>query len=108
VTSPGLARAQVSVAYYEGGFGSAPTLILELASHAESALTFTIAHNQYSSERPQTWKVGPGSPEKVVIDPLASSHGWYDVTITIDGDSSWSQRFTGHLETGEPSITGAV
>jgi len=30
------------------------------------------------------------------------------VTITIDGDSSWSQRFTGHLETGEPSITGAI
>ena len=102
------ARAQVSVAYYEGGFGSAPSLIFELASHADSVLTFTITHNQYSSERPQTWKVGPGSPEKVVIDPLASSHGWYDVTITIDGDSSWSQRFTGHLETGEPSITGAV
>jgi phospholipase C len=43
-----------------------------------------------------------------VIDPLAGSNGWCDLTITIDGDSTWSQRFTGHIETGEPSITGAV
>jgi phospholipase C len=28
------------------------------------------------------------------------------VTVTIDADASWSQRFTGHLENGEPSITG--
>ena len=107
VTKAG-ANAQVTAGYYEGGFGLAPTLILALANHGKSDLTFTITHNQYSSQRPQSFKVRPGFPEKVVIDPLASSNGWYDVTITIDGDSTWSQRFTGHLETGEPSITGAI
>jgi len=26
--------------------------------------------------------------------------------VTIDTDTSWSQRFSGHVETGENSITG--
>jgi phospholipase C len=102
------AAAKVSAAYYEGGFGQAPALILELANNGKPELTYTITHNQYSSQRPESYKVGAGSPEKIVIDPLASSNGWYDVTITIGGDSTWSQRYTGHLEDGAPSITGAV
>jgi phospholipase C len=100
--------AGVSVAYYEGGFEQAPTLILELANHGKPDLTYTITHTQYPSQGTKSYKVLAGQPEKVVIDPLAGSHGWYDLTITIDGDSTWSQRYTGHLETGEPSITGAV
>jgi phospholipase C len=102
------AAASVSAAYYEGGFENAPTLIFELANHGRSDLTFTITHNQYSSQRPESVKVRPGSLEKIVIDPLAGSFGWYDVTITLDSDSTWSQRYTGHVENGEPSITGAV
>ncbi|HSZ43365.1 MAG TPA: phospholipase C, phosphocholine-specific [Trebonia sp.] len=102
------AAASVSAAYYEGGFELAPTLILELANHGRSDLTYTITHTQYSAERPKSYKVRPGLPERIVIDPLAASSGWYDLTITIDGDSTWSQRYTGHLETGEPSITGAA
>ena len=39
-------------------------------------------------------------------DPVATSDGWYDVTVTISGDTSWSRRYTGHLETGGPSVTG--
>jgi hypothetical protein len=37
---------------------------------------------------------------------VRTAHGWYDVTVTIDIDASWSQRFTGHLENGQPGITG--
>jgi phospholipase C len=35
-----------------------------------------------------------------------TASGWYDVAVTVSSDSSWSQRFTGHLENGQPSITG--
>jgi phospholipase C len=107
VTKAG-ATAKATVSYYEDGFGEGPSLILELASNGTSDLTYTITHTQYSAQGPKSYKVRAGQSEKVVIDPLASSHGWYDLTITIDGDSTWSQRYTGHLETGEPSITGAV
>ncbi|HWG00790.1 MAG TPA: phospholipase C, phosphocholine-specific [Trebonia sp.] len=102
------AAAKVSAVYYEGGFGAGPALILELGNEGRQDLTFTVTHNQYSAQGPKSYRVRAGRAEKIVLDPLAGSFGWYDVTITIDGDSSWSQRFTGHLENGEPSITGAA
>jgi phospholipase C len=41
-----------------------------------------------------------------VIDPVKSSHAWYDVTVTTRSDGAWSQRFVGHFETGKDSIAG--
>jgi phospholipase C len=41
-------------------------------------------------------------------DVVATAHGWYDVTVTADVDSTWSQRFIGHIENGEDSITGSA
>jgi phospholipase C len=35
--------------------------------------------------------------------PVAASHGWYDIEITIDGDAVFFQRLCGHLEDGLPS-----
>jgi phospholipase C len=40
------------------------------------------------------------------VDPLATSNGWYDLTVTINGDGSWSRRYVGHLENGTNSVTG--
>jgi phospholipase C len=37
---------------------------------------------------------------------VKASEGWYDLTVTISGDASWSQRYTGHLENGKHSISG--
>jgi phospholipase C len=39
-------------------------------------------------------------------DPLVSGDGWYDLSVAISGDGSWSRRYTGHLEDGRNSITG--
>jgi phospholipase C len=50
--------------------------------------------------------VPPHHSQKHTIDPVTASLGWYDVTITISGDRSWSRRYVGHLENGNPSITG--
>jgi phospholipase C len=46
------------------------------------------------------------SRRNLEIDPVRTASGWYDVTVTVSSDSSWSQRFTGHLENGRPSVTG--
>ena len=51
-------------------------------------------------------KVAAHGEESWVVSPLKVSDGWYDVTVTADCDEAWSQRFTGHLETGEASVTG--
>jgi phospholipase C len=37
---------------------------------------------------------------------VAYQDGWYDFTITVDSDASWSRRFTGHIETGTASVSG--
>jgi len=37
---------------------------------------------------------------------VATDHGWYDVALTLDGHTAWSRRFAGHLENGQPSVTG--
>jgi phospholipase C len=36
---------------------------------------------------------------------LTRSRGWYDVTLTVDGDTSLVRRFAGHLEDGDDSIS---
>ncbi|NMO52454.1 phospholipase C, phosphocholine-specific [Actinoplanes sp. TBRC 11911] len=96
----------VDVTYYEGRSEREPQLRLSLANHGKSAVTFTITHNHYNSARPHTIKVAPHGKEETVIDPVRTSHGWYDVTVTTHSDTAWSQRFVGHLETGKDSITG--
>jgi phospholipase C len=40
------------------------------------------------------------------FNAVAYNGGWYDFTVTVSTDSAWSRRFTGHIETGSPSITG--
>jgi len=83
-----------------------PKLKLLLSNGAKKSVTFTITFNNYSSRGPQTVKVKGHDREAWVLDACGSSDGWYDLTITLSNDSSWSQRLTGHLETGRPSVTG--
>jgi phospholipase C len=37
-------------------------------------------------------------------DVSASGH-WYDLLVTDDQDPTWLRRFSGHIETGRPSIS---
>jgi phospholipase C len=36
---------------------------------------------------------------------LVRTHGWYDLTVTIQGDGTFEYRYAGHLENGEDSIS---
>ena len=66
-----------------------------------------MTHNYYNSEPARIIRVHAGQAVRHVADVVGTSSGWYDVTVTADIDSSWSQRFIGHIETGEDSITGS-
>ncbi|MFI5610885.1 phosphocholine-specific phospholipase C [Amycolatopsis sp. NPDC051903] len=98
--------AQVTATYHDGGLGSAPRLLLELVNDGSRAVTFTVAPNHYSNDRPRTYRVPAHGRALHSVDPCASSHGWYDLSVTLVGDSSWSRRYVGHLENGSDSITG--
>jgi phospholipase C len=100
------ATAQVKAAYYTGGWGQRPRLMLTLTNNGSGTVAFTVTPEHYSAERPRGYHVRAHSSATYEADPVATSDGWYDVTVTISGDTSWSRRYTGHLETGGPSVTG--
>jgi phospholipase C len=96
----------VEATYYDGRSAAEPKLKLWLQNHGDAPVAFTVTHNNYIPGAPQTVKVAAHSKKAWTVSPLDISRGWYDVTVTADGDAAWSQRFVGHLETGKPSITG--
>jgi phospholipase C len=67
-----------------------------------------------SSTGPATVRVtGLGGPARSIsIAPggtsvdVAPDHGWYDIAVALDGHADYARRFAGHLENGEPSVTG--
>jgi len=81
-------------------------LYFAMANTSTAPVTFTITSGNYTSGGPWTFSVGAGDTVDTHFDVLANSHGWYDFSITISGDSSWIRRYTGHLESGSASITG--
>jgi phospholipase C len=98
----------VEAAYHQNGLGSKPKpkLTLTLTNDSRTAATFTIVSNNYAKDHAKTYHVPAHGHATHSMDPLASSDGWYDLTATISGDSSWSRRYVGHLEDGMDSITG--
>ncbi|HEX3491025.1 MAG TPA: phospholipase C, phosphocholine-specific [Streptosporangiaceae bacterium] len=100
------ATAQVTAAYRPGGFGPRPVLALTLTNDGDRAQTFTVTPAHYSDQRPRSYHVPARGRVTHVADPLGTSNGWYDLSVTISGDSSWSRRYVGHLEDGQSSTTG--
>lgn len=98
--------AQVQAAYYQGRFGPKPKLALELSNNGTDAVTFTIVSNNYTKGDPKLYDVPAGGRATYLIDPLESSNGWYDLSVTISSCANWSRRYTGHLENGSNSVTG--
>jgi phospholipase C len=106
VSSTG-ATAQVTAVYYhQGGFGPKPMLALKLTNSGKEEVTFTVTPNYYSKRSARSYHLHGHSSATPVINPIASSNGWYDLSVTISGDDSWSRRYAGHLEDDKASITG--
>jgi phospholipase C len=104
-TAPG-STAQVEAGYDEDGFGRRPKLSLRLINAGAEAVTFTVMSNNYSPDGARTYHVPPRGSATHSADPLARNSGWYDLSVSLSSDSSWSRRYVGHLENGTDSITG--
>jgi phospholipase C len=115
--SKGAAAAQVEAFYDEHGsgvgfgfalgFGPDPILGLRLSNQGDDTITFTVTTTHYFSDPPRTHRVHPSGDAVHKVHPLIRSGGWYDLTVTVDADPTWSRRYVGHLESGRNSITGA-
>ncbi|MBO8191351.1 phospholipase C, phosphocholine-specific [Streptomyces oryzae] len=85
-------------------------LRLTLRNRSASALTFTLRPQGYVSEADATRltqqiRVAPGA-EATAVHPAARTHGWYDLAVTVDGDSAFHRRLMGHIENGHASVSG--
>ncbi|MYS21103.1 phospholipase C [Streptomyces sp. DvalAA-14] len=100
--------AQAQAQYAADGHGSHAGLALELTltNTGQHAVTFTVTSNHYIKDRPVTYHVAAHGHATHTVDARAKSGGWYDLSVTVSGDSSWSRRYVGHIEDGSDSITG--
>jgi phospholipase C len=99
------AQAAATVSYTEDVQDKQIRLILQLANASSSPVTFSVTSSYYRVVK-RTYHVGRGGSQQQDLTDSVTADGWYDFTVTTSADPTWSRRFTGHLETGEVSVTG--
>jgi phospholipase C len=92
------ANLQVRAVYDEQG----KDIELVISNRASQSARISV-FNRYTS-RTVTLELGPGDSESKSWS-LNRTSGWYDLTITVDGDPRFHHQVAGHLEDGEDSIS---
>lgn len=79
---------------------------LELRISNQSKKQVTVKVQDKSYKNGTVAKVlAAGAAASMVLDWSAKHGGWYDVEVTVEGNSLYSQRFAGRVETGKESIS---
>jgi phospholipase C len=78
-------------------------LQLRLENPGTARCQFTIT-NAYDPNMVIKQAVRGGDTDEVYLD-LRSAYGWYDLTVTVDTDTSFTRRLGGHVETGHSSMS---
>jgi phospholipase C len=89
-----------------GTYTSDSRLLLTMTNPTGADIALTVTANNYRSDGPWPYTVPAGGSITGESWDLRSFDGWYDLSATVDSDSSYLRRFTGHYENGQPSITG--
>ncbi|HET6330432.1 MAG TPA: phospholipase C, phosphocholine-specific [Holophagaceae bacterium] len=84
---------------------TAGTLTLSLSNASSSAVTFTVKANAYRTDGPWFYTVPAGGTVSNTWNAAASGQGWYDLSVTESGDTTFLRRLVGHIENGSPSVT---
>ncbi|MGW3309361.1 phosphocholine-specific phospholipase C [Streptomyces sp. NPDC001073] len=97
---------EVSTRYaVEPGTGKL-AIYFRMTNSAAASVKFSITSNHYRGDGPWTYTVAAGASTEDFFNAVAYQGGWYDFTVTVDSDATWSRRFTGHLESGAASVSG--
>lgn len=99
----GTHRANLDVrAVYDENSNAITLEISNRASHVARASVLSA----YTSRNTDV-VLGPGESESKRW-PLRRAYGWYDLIITVAGDTLFEYRFAGHAENGEDSISDPI
>ena len=93
---------------YERGAVNIPTgnILFQLKNNSNSNISIDIKDNAYKAPS-ITKQLNANAQQNVVID-LSKNFGWYDLSITIKGNSMFEKRYAGHVETGKESKSDPV
>ncbi|MGA7777956.1 MAG: phospholipase C, phosphocholine-specific [Paraburkholderia sp.] len=78
-------------------------LQLRLENPGTARCQFTIT-NAYDPNTVIKQVVRGGETDQVYLD-LRNAYGWYDLTITVDTDATFTRRLGGHVENGRSSMS---
>jgi phospholipase C len=95
----GPSRPEVRIAYD----ADAVALRISLRNDGTAPCVFKVRPNAYLDVAPTSYEVAPGT-DTLVIQPAATSKGWYDFSATVGSQPAFNRRFAGRIETGAPSI----
>lgn len=88
------------------GYTAEHKLRLTLRNGGTTAVKVTVTANHYRTDGPWTYALAAGQTVTDDWNAVTYGSGWYDLSATLDADPKFLRRFSGHIETGAPSITG--
>lgn len=98
-------KAEVRTVLSDQGSRQHPFLQVRLKGlDGNQKYNLTLLHQGYKREKMKEMFV-LGEKEIISDVDLSKSHGWYDFSILVDGDTETLYRYAGHLETGKASFT---
>jgi phospholipase C len=80
-----------------------PKLFLKVRNDAAQPVKLLVKANAYLPNK--TWQIETAATEQELSWDMTEFGGWYDFTVTIENDLSYSRRFAGRIETNEDSIS---
>lgn len=80
-----------------------PKLFLKVRHDGKQAVKLIVKANAYLPNK--TWVIETSTTEKELSWDMSEFGGWYDFTVTIENEPSYSRRFAGRIETNEDSIS---
>jgi phospholipase C len=83
-------------------YGRRHGLSLELENRGAQPVEVVVS-SRYGS-RPTTLSLKPGDADAQRWF-LERTRGWYDLVVTVEGDSAFEYRYAGHIENGKASIS---
>ncbi|MCA1219706.1 phosphocholine-specific phospholipase C [Streptomyces sp. 8L] len=98
--------AEVAARYANAPGTDRLALWFTLTNASSAAMDFTITSTHYRGDGPWHYTVPAGGSVEDHFDAVGVADGWYDFTVTVPADTTWSRRYTGHMETGAASVSG--
>ncbi|PUZ27675.1 phospholipase C [Chitinophaga costaii] len=79
------------------------SFVLQCRNNSSTPLQITVTDKSYHGGKRST-QLAAGAHSLLSWD-LSSTHGWYDLELSVAGHPHYTQRYAGHLENGKASIS---